>query len=83
MFNYYFKSFEDKNFSQQITIWHQANGQNWLERRSEDSITINVDSSNIREGFFLTGFEYTKDGKNLEYATQIDGNEYFMTLTIA
>ena len=77
IFSHYFKSFEDKNFSHQITIWHQADGKSWLEWKSEDSITLNLDPSSIREGFFLIGFDYSQGEESLAYATRIKEYEYF------
>ena len=77
MFTYYFKSFENKNINYQITISHQAAEKTWIEWEPEDSITLDIDRANIREGFFLLGFDYSNNGKSLTYATSINGYEYF------
>ena len=77
MFTYYFKLFEDKHFNYQITIWHQSAGKTWIEWKPEDSIILNIDPGNIREGFFLTGFDYSNNEGSLTYATRMNGYEYF------
>ncbi|MEO0646198.1 MAG: hypothetical protein AAFZ17_08610 [Cyanobacteria bacterium J06650_10] len=77
LFTHYFRSFEDSNFDYQITVWHQAPDQSWIDCRSENSITIRIDPSSIREGFFLIGFDYESKGESLFYATRIARREYF------
>jgi hypothetical protein len=52
---------------------------NWLDWGSENCITIYTDPEEVREGFFLLGFDYTKTETNedLMIATRVEGYEYF------
>ncbi|MEL7006862.1 MAG: hypothetical protein AAFN93_29680, partial [Bacteroidota bacterium] len=52
-------------------------GKTWIEWKPEDSIILNIDPGNIREGFFLTGFDYSNNEGSLTYATRMNGYEYF------
>ncbi len=79
LFIHYFNSFSDQRFSNNITIWHQGKDNEWIEWNKKDSITVNVNPARIREGFFLTGFDYSNNqtDKALIVASRKKGYEYF------
>lgn len=79
LFTEYFQTFNNPNYDFPIKIWHQSEGESWIKWEEKDSLMINVDKLRIREGFFLTGFDYTivKNHERLQMATRIKGYEYY------
>lgn len=77
IFKTYFKTFEDTRFSSSMKIYHQGYGESWLTWNENNSMSIRLDPSYIREGFFLLGFDYRLDESRLYTAYRSNGIEYF------
>lgn len=82
LFENYFNSFNDTRFNYGIKIWHQGEDTEWIEWNESESITVHLDPTKVREGFYLIGFDYSiaATGENLNIATRVDGYEYFNRL---
>jgi len=77
LFESYFRSFEHKNFSTKVKIWHPGETTNWIDWKPENSIEIGLNTSfAIREGFFLLGFDYDINNRGLSSASNYKGYEY-------
>lgn len=78
IFHTYFKKYHNPNYSTGIIIYHQAETESWINWNKENTITINHDNVEFREGFFLGGFNYKLvNGERLRIASQLNGIEYF------
>lgn len=79
LFTEYYKSFNNKNFSYGIKIWHENEDNDWVQWKESESLIIHIDPLAIREGFFLVGFDYSEltSGNSLCFATSKGGYEFF------
>lgn len=82
LFAYYFKSFEDKNFSVEMVVTPRHNEQSSPSCQLDDPIQLTIDPSAVREGFFLSQFNYSQNGVPLTHATRYNGYEYFNGMDI-
>lgn len=79
LFKHYFSTFTDRRYNHTIKIWHQGNNSVSVDWSEEDSIYVNINPRKIREGFFLTGFDYynVTGSESLLVATNKHGYEFF------
>lgn len=78
LFSHHFKSFEEESFHDFITIYYPKDGQSWIDWDPGQTLTVNIDSTKIPEGFFLLGFDYSnRNGQYLRTSYRKDGYEYF------
>jgi len=76
---YYYSTFSKPEYSCCIKIWHQSQNDKFIDWDEDNSITVNLNSLRIREGFFQTGFDYycLQSETSLQYATRYQGFESF------
>lgn len=76
----YFSRFEDGRFgdNSSVTVWHPSEENPWVEWKDEDSITIHIDRSKVKSGFYLPGLDYSDKTRGwLGIATSDGEREYF------
>jgi hypothetical protein len=83
IFHHYFQRFNNENYSSEMIIYHQNEGESWVNWSEENSIKIKHNLIKFEQGFFLTGFEYKKNDFTKPYeewlrvAITKQGYEYF------
>ncbi|PMG49157.1 hypothetical protein BCU90_00605 [Vibrio lentus] len=79
LFLSYYSTFNKPEFGYSIKVWHQIQGNDYIDWNEEAALTVNLNPMRIREGFFLSGFDYFCNQRQtrLQYATKLGGYEYF------
>ncbi len=78
LFSHHFRSFEEESFHDFLKVYYPKDGQSWIDWEPGQTLTVNIDSTKIPEGFFLLGFDYAnKEGHFLKKSYRKDGYEYF------
>lgn len=64
LYSAYFKLFEDKYGSDRVKVYFPKNGEDWIRRDDNYSITVNLNlSKGVDLGFCKTGFDYSIVGE--------------------
>lgn len=79
LFLSYYSTFEKPEFSYSIKVWHQNQGNSYIDWNEEDALVVRLNPARIREGFFQLGFDYfcNKTERRLVFATRSGGYEKF------